>query len=112
MKDLKDQKEVMDQGVRQDRWERRGKLVLLDLLATPEVLGKRVTKDSKAQMVLLVPKEKEEDLEQLEKEGRLVQGGFVENVEEEEVKVFQDLKVIRVNLAHLVQLGSLALMVQ
>ena len=62
MRDLKDQKEVMDQGVRQDRWahwERRGKLVLLDLLAIPEVLGKRVTKDSKAQMVLLVPKEKE-----------------------------------------------------
>ena len=61
-RDLKDQKEVMDQGARQDRWahwERRGKLVLLDLLATPEVLGKRVTKDSKEQMVLLVPKEKE-----------------------------------------------------
>ena len=61
MRDLKDQKEAMDQGVRQDRWalwERRGKLVLLDLLAIPVVLGKRVTKDSKAQMVLLVPREK------------------------------------------------------
>ena len=61
MRDLKDQKEAMDQGVRPDRWdhwERRGKLVLLDLLATPEVLGKRVTKDSKAQMALLVPREK------------------------------------------------------
>ena len=38
--------------------------------------------------------------------------GFVENVAEEEVKVFQGQKVIQVNLAHLVQLGSLALMVQ
>ena len=34
------------------------------------------------------------------------------NVAEEEVKVFQGQKVIQVNLAHLVQLGSLALMVQ
>ena len=34
------------------------------------------------------------------------------NVAEEEVKVFQDQKVIRVSLVHLVQLGSLALMVQ
>ena len=62
MRDLKDRKEAMDLGVRQDRWalwERRGKLVLLDLLAIPVVLGKRVTKDSKAQMVHQVPKEKE-----------------------------------------------------
>ena len=36
----------------------------------------------------------------------------MENVAEEEVKVFQGQKVIQVNLAHLVQLGSLALMVQ
>lgn len=83
-----------------------------DLLATQEVPEIRGTRVSRAQMGLLVLREKGDDLEQLARGDRLVQGVSVANGAAEEVKVSLGLKVIRVNQAHLVQLGSLVLMVQ
>jgi hypothetical protein len=93
----------MDQGeklAQTDRLERREHWDHPDLQAILEVSERRVTKASRAQMGWLVPKEKEEDQELLEKEDKLDQEVSEAKEEEEEVKAFMDQRETPVSQDH------------
>jgi len=102
--DLRVQREVKDLEEKLGPWAHlviKERLVRQAFLGIQEVLVKKVTKDNKVVMVYRVPKERGDEMVQLENVVKLGLVALEESEGEEEARDSPELKVTRVSQDHL-----------